>query len=77
MDIRLQWLESFPASGSDGNRYKVLAYDRLMLAPGTVDDWESTGVIEYRLDDHRPVHVGADGSLTVGATGVRLEAARH
>lgn len=72
MDIRLQLLESFSADGSDGRRYKVCAYDRLALVPGTAQQWEPTGVIEYRLDDHRVVQVDTDGSMSVAASGARL-----
>jgi hypothetical protein len=75
MDIRLQLLESFTAQGSDGQRYKVCGYDRLALVPGTAQQWEPTGVVEYRLDDHRPVQVAADGTMTVAASGVRLDTA--
>jgi hypothetical protein len=75
MDIRLQLLESFTAQGSDGHRYKVCGYDRLALVPGTAEQWEPTGEVEYRLDDHRPVQVTADGTMTVTASGVRLDTA--
>jgi hypothetical protein len=75
MDIRLQLLDSFIAQGSDGQRYKVCGYDRLALVPGTAQQWEPTGVVEYRLDDHRTVQVAADGTMTVLATGVRLDTA--
>ena len=66
MDIRLQCLETFEADGSDGQRYKVRAYERLVrddslpLAP---ERWEPTGVAEFRLDDGAPVEGGSDGSL--------------
>jgi hypothetical protein len=36
----------------------VCAYDRVALVRGTDDQWESTGVAEYRLEDGR--HVEAD-----------------
>lgn len=73
MDIQLNLLESFVADGSDGQRYKVRAYDRLALVPGTAQQWESTGLVEYRLDDHRPVQVTSDGTMSVTASGIRLE----
>ncbi|RYY51730.1 MAG: hypothetical protein EOO24_66280 [Comamonadaceae bacterium] len=72
MELRLQLLDSFSAQGSDGQRYKVLAYDRLAHVPGTVDQWEPTGTVEYRLDDSRGVDVAADGSLRIHGTQVML-----
>ena len=76
MDIRLQLLDSFQAEGSDGNSYKVRAYDRLVLAPGAEDDWEPSGVIEYRLEDGRRVEVGADGTARVAGGELVLKSGR-
>lgn len=72
MDLRLQLLDSFVARGSDGQSYKVCAYDRLVLVPGTVDDWEPSGQAEYRLDDGRPVDVAADGTMRLAGSQVVL-----
>ena len=76
MDLRLQFLESFVASGSDGKTYKVCAYDRLALVSitGGVENWESTGQAEYRLaDDGRAVTVGKDDVMRIDGLGVLLE----
>jgi len=72
MDIRLHLLESFPALGSDGQRYKVCAYERLTLVPGSADDWEPTGVAEYRLEDGRHVEVSRDDAMRLPGSGVVL-----
>ena len=78
MDLRLQFLESFPATGSDGNSYKVRAYERLAPEPSIADGgdhWESTGQAEYRLDDGRAVEVRADGTMRIAGTDVLLKTA--
>jgi hypothetical protein len=72
MDIRLHLLESFEATGSDGLRYKVCAYERLGLVPGSVDQWEPTGVAEYRLEDGRRVEVSRDDAMRLAGSGVVL-----
>jgi hypothetical protein len=78
MDIRLRLLETFSARGSDGAAYKVCAYDRLaadLTAPAGAEAWESTGIVEYRLQDGRLVHGGRDGTLRIVGSEVTLEAA--
>ena len=73
MDIRLHLLETFAARGSDGASYKVRAYERMVPDVSLGGEaWESTGVVEYRLDDHRPVEAQRDGTLRIAATGVTL-----
>lgn len=72
MELRLQLLESFMAKGSDGADYKVCAYERLVLVPGSADQWESTGQAEYRLADSRPVEVSQDGSMRIAGAGIEL-----
>ena len=72
MELRHQLLESFTARGSDARDYKVRAYDRLALVPGSSDSWESTGVVEYRLEDGRLVDAAHDGTLRVTGTDIVL-----
>ncbi|AMO22524.1 hypothetical protein GCM10027034_29230 [Ramlibacter solisilvae] len=75
MELRLQLLETFNARGSDGATYKLCAYDRLApdlsMAPGS-ERWESTGKVEYRLDDGRSVEVDGQGGLRIAGSGVVL-----
>ncbi|GAB3757565.1 hypothetical protein GCM10028796_01890 [Ramlibacter monticola] len=75
MEIRLHLLESFAATGSDGCRYKVCAYERLGLVPGSADQWEPTGVAEYRLEDGRHVEVSKDDAMRLAGSGVILNRA--
>ena len=52
MDKQLRLLDSFPARGADGAAYKVMAYEHLRrvdLRSAGVEQWESTGLTEYRL----------------------------
>lgn len=74
MDLRLHLLETFMATGSDGASYKVCAYDRLAPDAALADGqhWESTGQVEYRLADNRPVEVSRDGSMRIAGSGVEL-----
>ncbi|TFZ01203.1 hypothetical protein [Ramlibacter rhizophilus] len=77
MDLRLQFLESFTAQGSDGQSYKVCAYDRLAstgTGPNGQEQWESTGQAEYRLEDGRLVEVRRDGSMHIAHSDVELSA---
>ncbi len=77
MEHRLHLLESFPARGSDGNGYKVRAYERLLLVPGSTDQWEPTGEAVYRLDDARTVEVAKDGVMRVVGAGIALTPLRN
>lgn len=75
MDLRLHFLESFTAKGSDGAQYKVMAYER--MAPDVpfthaAQEWEPTGVTEYHLPDGRLVDVHRDGSLHIQNSSVEL-----
>jgi len=72
MDLRLQFLESFVARGSDGETYKVSAYERLVRVDG-LEHWEPAGQAEYRLADGRTVAVGKDGVMRIDGLGVVLE----
>lgn len=54
MDRRLHLLDSFAARGPDGSTQRVFAYEHLIPAgclPTHLDDWASSGQIEYRLKD--------------------------
>jgi len=73
MDLRLRFLESFPATGSDGATYKVRAYERLKAVVG--EQWESTGEAEYRLDDGRLVEVDRNETMRIVGSGVQLSPA--
>jgi len=66
MDRKLHLLESFTARGPDGRQYRVFGYEHLVRdesVAGALDQWESTGQSEYRLDDGRRVDMRDDGSL--------------
>ncbi len=77
MELRLQLLETFVASASDGSQYKVCAFDRLAPVPGAGEQWESTGVIEYRLSDGRSLEVRRDGSARIEGTSIVLSMPRR
>ena len=52
MDKQLRLLDSFPARGADGSTYKVMAYEHLQrveLSSAGLEQWEPTGLTEYRL----------------------------
>ena len=71
MELRLQFLESFRVQGSDGASYKVFAYERLARdesLPAGEDQWASTGVTEYRLEDSRLVDERKDGTLRISGS---------
>ncbi|HEY0825603.1 MAG TPA: hypothetical protein VGD76_17585 [Ramlibacter sp.] len=75
MELRLQFLESFPVQGSDGGAYKVCAYERMARDDSIADGlerWESTGVLEYRLEDGRLVDARKDGSMHIAGSPVAL-----
>ncbi|TWO70881.1 hypothetical protein FN976_13030 [Caenimonas sedimenti] len=73
MDLRLSLLDSFQATGSDGASYKVRAYDRLAPDPSLGGEhWESTGEIEYRLDDGRRLEVERGGKARIVGGNVEL-----
>lgn len=72
MEHRLRLLESLVATGSDGNSYKLCAYDRLVLVPGTSEAWEPSGQIECRLADGRRVEVSKTGTMTIAGSDVVL-----
>jgi hypothetical protein len=75
MDRKLQFLESFNASGSDGGTYKVCGYEHLVRDESVADGlerWESTGEVEYRLADGGRVEARRDGSMRIERSGVQL-----
>ena len=78
MDRRFQLLDSFPARGSDGAQYKVLAYEQLRRDESLMDGqdhWESTGVAELRLASGELIDVKDDGTMRVVNSGLELKRA--
>jgi hypothetical protein len=76
METMLHLLDTFTARGSDGQTYRVQAYEhlaRLDAVPDTQGQWEPTGVAEYKLADGRHVSVDKDSAMTLAGTSVRLE----
>lgn len=77
MDLKLHFLDSFHAQGSDGSTYKVMVYERMRHEDTLIDaqeqNWVPTGVQEYRLDSGELVEAGAGGRLFVARTGVTLQ----
>lgn len=76
MDKKLHLLDSFEAQGSDGEHYKVMAFEHLVQTAPPLDGhehWEPTGQTEYRLADGGRVDAGRDGSLRVARNGVELK----
>ena len=75
MNTQLHLLDSFAARGSDGTVHKVLAYERRVADPNVLfpDQWESTGVAEYRLDSGEVVVVRGDGAMHTANSGILLE----
>ncbi len=78
MDLKLHLIDTFPAQGSDGQAYKVCAYERLRR-DATLNDgqehWLPTGVTELRLDSGALIDARGDNRMTVAATGVELKRA--
>lgn len=74
MDLHLQFVDSFMAAGSDGTTYKVCAYERFVPDPALVggEHWQSTGQMEYRLEDGRPVELEGDGTAHIARSDVLL-----
>lgn len=73
--MKLHLLESFHAYGSDGQTYKVFGYERMardQSVPAALEQWQSTGVNEYRLADGRYVDEHDDGSMHIERSDVRL-----
>ena len=75
MNLKLHLLESFNALGSDGAVYKVRGYERMAQDPSLNDGqehWQSTGVLEYRLEDGALIDAHANGSMRIVHSGVAL-----
>ena len=74
MDLKLNFLESFEVTGPGGQRHRVRAYDRMVRneALPEREHWESTGVVEYRLEDGRIVEPLPNGILRIRGTDVEL-----
>ena len=78
MDQKLHLLESFPAIGGDGAKYKVMGYERLRRDESVTDGqdhWAPTGIYEFRLDSGELVDVHKDGKMTIGGKGTELKRA--
>lgn len=78
MDIKLHRLESFPAQDVRGSYYTVYGYEHLARVYTWLDapaQWESTGVIEYKLANGEHLDVDEDGTFHGAETGVELH--RH
>lgn len=76
MEKRIRRLETFTARGSDGQTYSVHGYEhqrRLEVFATDPEQWEPTGVSEYKLPDGRHVDLNADGSLVVAGSDLRLQ----
>lgn len=66
MEKRLHLLETFEAQGSDGAVHKVHAYEHMLRDPSVLDapeNWQSTGVTEFRLESGEPLQVARDGRM--------------
>lgn len=75
MQKTLHRLETHRLVGNDGQTYLVHGYEhltRLDHMPDLADQWQSTGLFEYKLADGTPLQVAADGSMTIPRSGVQL-----
>jgi hypothetical protein len=75
MEKKLHLLETFAAHGTDGNDYVVHGFEHLARLEGTPDigdQWEPTGLSEYKLSSGERVEVDKSGAMTVARTGVKL-----
>lgn len=75
MEKRMRQLETFSARGSDGKTYSVHGYEHLRRVDAftaSPEQWEPTGVSEYKLPDGRHVDLGDDGTLTVAGSNLTL-----
>ena len=66
MDKKLQRLETFRVQDMHGASYKVHAYEHLTRVHNFLDmenQWEPTGLIEYKLSSGEHLEVDHDGNL--------------
>ena len=64
MDRKLHLLETFVAQDDQGASYKVFGYEHLVQAPVAAESqqqWESTGVAEYKLASGEHLELESDG----------------
>jgi hypothetical protein len=76
MEKKLHLLETFVVRGDDGNEYIVHGYEHLTRLSGMLnaeDQWEPTGLSEYKLASGERVDVDGAGVMRVSRTGVKLE----
>ncbi|NRF71281.1 hypothetical protein HLB44_30250 [Aquincola sp. S2] len=75
MDRKLHLLEAFVAQDDQGASYKVFGYEHLVHAPISAgfQQWEPTGVAEYKLASGEHLELEHDGVLRVAASGLRLK----
>jgi hypothetical protein len=75
MDIKLQRLETIPATDEAGKAYTVHAFERLAHVPVLLDSrtqWEPTGQVEYRLASGERLDVDTDGDWLLPGSELRL-----
>jgi hypothetical protein len=75
MEKRLHQLETFPVRGEDGKSYVVHGYEHLAKLEGGAaipDQWEPTGIAEYKLATGEPVVMSRDGAMRVASSGMKL-----
>ena len=76
MDRKLHLLETFVAQDDQGASYKIFGYEHLVQAhasPEFQQQWEPTGIAEYKLAGGGHVDLESDGVLRIAATGLRLK----
>lgn len=75
MEKKLHLLETFAARGDDGNDYVVHGYEHLARLDGTPDlgdQWEPTGLAEYKLSNGERIEVDRSGAMSIARNGVKL-----
>ena len=74
MDRKLHLLETFVAQDDQDASYKVCGYEHLVQASVSAElqQWEPTGVAEYKLASGEHLELELDGRLLVAASGLRL-----
>ncbi len=75
MDRKLHLLETFVAQDERGASYKIFGYEHLVKVPAAPEfpqQWEPTGIAEYKLAGGEHVDQERDGTLRIAKTGLRL-----